>query len=1564
MLPHSLSDDAENQPLLSEESSPIATSTDNNGYWEVNPNRSFGANIPPEWLGNPVMHSLLRLIGFALCLIILLLQLQTGTGTPWIWMVLFSGNVLALIAFVHFSHVPAKSTPPAVLTELQKRAQRKILMHLSIKRVEGLIPSPEAEASLLSILTFSWFDPVMFYGYSNQLELSDVWNLHRTEQMKINMNNYYHLKTLHANIPLINAIGSLNISTMLIQFSLTLVSTVLFFAGPFFLNLIIKSLENPTSSPPGAAYLYVLGILVATVMRITINAQVTLLDSKISMRVESLLAGLIYRKSLRRAPSLALAEDSSNHTAGASIGKIVNLMSADARKVGDWTGEFFTPLITATQIILCVAALVLLLGWSALTGVVFMILLILGGGPLANFVSKQFDAMSIQSDRRGNAMNELLHGIRVIKLFAWENQFEAKIDKLREKDLAQQFITFMSTASTAILWQSAPIITTLVTFASYTKIAGNDLDAATAFTALALFGLLRGPLQQFPDHVVAILDSWVSFTRVRNFLAEEELEDFTNPSMNTANGKLNPSLGFNSANFEWKNAERNTGSKDIKAPTSNSWSSFLSFGKSTLGYQPIATESTAAANELPSPDDSVFRLYDLNIEFMSGQLNVIIGATASGKSSLLLALLGEMRRIQGTRSCSTTRNIGVAYVSQSAWLTNATIRENILFGSPYDPARYKKVIEACALEKDLETLDGGDQTEIGEKGINLSGGQKQRIALARAAYSVSPYVIMDDPLSAVDAPTARHLYDHCILGLLGNRTRILVTNAVGLTVPRADFLVVIQNGRVGTQGTVEGVFHDLKSGVISGPFVEGISDMTDMILTDRRKYFDSHGHRRIPLSNTEPLPDTIVPVANRVEVANDFGRVNNANAAVTHEELAKKAKSKLVEKENMEKGGVDPKVYWFYIAAAGGIPYILLVLFGFSLQQVFNILQNIVIQQWTQSYKTNNAFSVPSLNSWTSPAVNLFQFSSNSGGVSPSSIAAFTFDESPQDREQNNSSFYLTMYALVGLGSLFAGVFRFGTFLMVRIRAARNIHRRLVHRMLRAPLRYFEVTPIGRILNRFTSDLGGIDMFIGLAGGNWLFNVTAIVFVFGTVSYFVPMLLFVIIPIGFVYRAIGLFYIRSSRSLNRIGAVTRSPILSQFTETLNGVSIIRAFQQSERFELEFAHRVDDKNRASYFLAVSNLWLSLRIETVGGMVMFILGIMVIASGISPALAGLCLSLSLNLSDQLINMVRNQSRLEMVMNSVERCMEYLEIEQEAAAIVESNRPASNWPSEGCVSFRDLEMRYSASTPVVLHGISAEIGPREKVGIVGRTGAGKSTMTLALLRIIEPSAGTIVIDGVDIREIGLEDLRSHLTIIPQDPVLFAGTVRYNLDPLGTVPDAELWAALKRAHLVTPSVANDTVSSSSSLRGYHSAGPEDNGDSSGKVKDNEFIITLDTAIAEGGSNLSAGQRQLLCLARALARKSRVIMLDEATASVDTETDSRIQETIRTEFAHCTVLTIAHRLKTVVDYDRVIVLDQGKIVENGSPLELIEKSPVKVFRKMCEESGEFEELVAIAKRK
>ncbi|KAI9327121.1 P-loop containing nucleoside triphosphate hydrolase protein, partial [Zopfochytrium polystomum] len=1333
-------------------------------------------------------------------------------------------------------------------------------------------------ASLYSRLSFSWFSSVMDHGYKNEITLADLWSVNPAENIDSNLQRYYRLRSRHPDASLLYVLYLFNRKTIITQAFLLAGSTAVFFAQPFFLNRILDFLDHrgeQGAAPVWVAYAFVVGMLLTTVIRYALDGQVKLLEKKFGIRNANILSGLIYRKALHRSPQIALEGDER----GASVGKIANLMSVDSNSVGQWVGKIYFPIVTFVQIVLAVAALVYVLGVAALAGVTVLVVLIFSGTPLAGMLRDLWATLKVVTDRRVNAMNEFLQGIKIIKLFAWEKQFEEKINVLREDELKYIFEEKVVAAMNRVLWFSAPLLTTFVTLLTYTVVMGNKLDATVAFTALSLFNLLRGPLQTFPDTLVQLINTWVSYKRIDLFLKEEDLEEFTNPASNKASDSSpSTALGFENASFEC--------------------------------------------------------LTELDGDFPVSKLTVIVGATGAGKSSLLLALLGEMRRTHGRRSCpvdtstplaaasvpSFETSLGVAYVPQVPWLLNATVRDNVLFGKPYDRVRYQRVIDACALVKDLETLDGGDMTEIGEKGINLSGGQKQRISLARAAYSDSPWVLLDDPLSAVDAPTARHIYEHCILDLLATRTRLLVTNAVGLAVPRADYLVLVESGRVVSKGAVEDVLARLAATAAHGSLtVDAASLPADGQLDDGA----------------------------------------TALGGLSPTDMDRKKKAKLVEDEAMATGNVKLSVYYLFYFALGGLPSLSILIAAYAVNVGLTVYMDVIVAQWTRSYEKADP-------------------------TSSSAAVSVDLHQETFAQEENPTSYYLKYYAAFAVLTIATIIIRLVVLALVQQRAGRTIHRGMMRNVLGAPLRFFEVTPLGRIINRFSRDIEAVDFDVGIRFLTELchcssLEILTLLFVVGAITSVVPPLLFLLLPLGYVYARIGMYYIRTSRSLKRINSVTRSPIYSHFGETLTGVSVIRAFHRTNAFAAESCRRFDDSNRASYYLAISSIWASIRMQILSALVMFAASILILISGVDASVAGLCLNLTLQLSQALIILVWNQSWLEMSMNSVERCDEYLNLEQEAPAVIAGSRPPKDWPQEGRISIQNLEMRYSNDTPLVLHGISADIFPREKVGIVGRTGAGKSTLTLALLRIIEPAGGRLIIDGVDIRTLGLYDLRSNLTIIPQDPVLFAGTVRSNLDPFDSLDDATLWNALRRVHLVgnsndaahatatsvaAPDSASEPPSSGADTVSVESGGSDGSNDASAaktRSPRHRFRITLDTAIAEGGSNLSAGQRQLLCLARALARTSKVIVLDEATASVDTETDSRIQDTIRTELSNSTVLTIAHRLKTIVDYDRVIVLDQGRIIENDTPYRLIRQSKVAVFRKMCEETGEFEELVQIA---
>ncbi|KAL2914170.1 Transporter of the ATP-binding cassette (ABC) [Polyrhizophydium stewartii] len=1400
---------------------------------------------------------------------------------------------------------------------------------------------------------FAWFNPMMQLGASRPLAMSDVWQLQRGQQMSHALREYDRAK-LESNAPLLMLLVRGVWSRIVFQLSCQLVSSLLIIGAPSMLKGILDIIESQANGGDvdyRLAYLYAVGLFVLPALRVLVDGQASLSAKKVSVQVYSVLSGLVYRKSLRRpvgsgaaAAAAADAAETKSRAGGtqpedkqaATVGKIVNLIAVDASKISDALPSAYTPFTTLLQIILCTAALLLLLGWPALVGISLMTIIIGSGTPLARLLRNSFKELNSSRDRRTNAMNEFLQGIRIIKFFAWEDKFAEKVLSLRQIEINNSIRAFLYGTSNRVLWYSTPIVVSITTFLSYTKIAGMDLSASLAFTSLALFNMIRLPLQMLPDAIIQLLDAWVSFTRIRDFLEEPELDHLPADSM----------VEVGEEGYDGRDAARASSTK-------------VGFEAAEFSYLTEQEALNATAN-------TVFRLYDADVTFPVGELSVVVGSTGSGKSSLLMALLGEMHRLAGSRYMPQ----GVAFAPQQAWLMNATIRDNITFGQPWDPELYARVVYACALTKDFALLDGGDMTEVGEKGINLSGGQKQRISLARACYNPSPVILLDDPLSAVDAPTASHIFENCILRLLAGRTCILVTNAVSLCLPQTNFLVVVEHGHVLAAGETISVLSSLDRDLEKSAFVESLTAIVPAILRDRAAAQQS------PSAVVDQVPFE----THEVIIASD----------------TKHAAARLIEDEGMSTGRVASTVYYLYYAAAGGAKYYSLLFLGYALNHFFAISQDNWMRVWAQAYAdvihvppqpsallgalaaappVQEALASPFSSTfmtplWSAAAANLTLVQPHT----PAPVAALSAVD---------NDYYIRIYAIIGLLTMIAITARLVLSVYGNAWAGRNLHNQIFERVKRAPMRFFDTTPLGRIMNRFTKDVVACDYEVGIGLGNTMYNVVYTSFVLGTVSLVVPAFLVGLLPIALMYSSVAMFYIKTSRSLKRLDSVSKSPIFSHFAESINGVITIRAFDQRLRFVKENVRRIEIFNRTSYALFVSSQWLSVRIQLLGALVVFASAIAIIYSGINAGFAGLCLSLSLTLNEVLINLVRNLSFLEMSMNSVERINEYLQIDQEAPAVIPDNRPPQNWPHQGAVDIRSLSLKYSPDGPLVLRDLTVSFGAQEKIGVVGRTGAGKSTLTLALFRFIEPTQGSIEIDGIDIGSIGLHDLRSNLTIIPQDPILFSGTVRYNLDPFGVVDDVDLWAALRRAHLIDDGAGRvGETDGSSTLLGGHatSSGIDTSEDETQPLLASpvpridrvasqqsqgaspprqQFSISLDTPVSEGGSNFSQGQRQLLCLARALARRSRVIVLDEATASVDAETDLRIQDTIRTEFADSTVITIAHRLKTVMDYDKILVLDKGSLAQFGAPSDLVRHDGI--FRSMCAETNEIDELIRIA---
>ncbi|KAF6122854.1 ATP binding cassette subfamily C member 1 [Phyllostomus discolor] len=822
----------------------------------------------------------------------------------------------------------------------------------------------------------------------------------------------------------------------------------------------------------------------------------------------------------------------------------------------------------------------------------------------------------------------------------------------------------------------------------------------------------------------------------------------------------------------------------------------------------------------------------------------------------------------------------VAYVPQQAWIQNHSLRENILFGRQLQERYYKAVIEACALLPDLEILPSGDRTEIGEKGVNLSGGQKQRVSLARAVYCDSDVYLFDDPLSAVDAHVGKHIFENVIgpKGMLKNKTRLLVTHGISY-LPQVDVIIVMSGGKISEMGSYQELLAQ------DGAFAEFLRTYSS---TEQEQTEQDDGLAGMsgPGKETRQMENGMVvtdaagkqvqrQLSNSSSYSGDVSRHHNSTAELQKAGANVEDTWKLMEADKAQTGQVKLSVYWEYMKAIG-LFISFLSIFLFLCNHVAALASNYWLSLWTDD-----------------PIVN---------------------------GTQEHTKVRLSVYGALGI-SQGIGVFGYSMALSIGgIIASRRLHLDLLHNVLRSPMSFFERTPSGNLVNRFSKEMDTVDsmipqvikMFMGS-----MFNVigACIIILLAT-----PIAAVIIPPLGLIYFFVQRFYVASSRQLKRLESVSRSPVYSHFNETLLGVSVIRAFAEQERFIHQSDLKVDENQKAYYPSIVANRWLAVRLECVGNCIVLFATLFAVISrhSLSAGLVGLSVSYSLQVTAYLNWLVRMSSEMETNIVAVERLKEYSETEKEAPWRIEEMAPSSTWPEVGGVEFRDYSLRYREDLDMVLKHINITINGGEKVGIVGRTGAGKSSLTLGLFRINESAEGEIIIDNVNIAKIGLHDLRFKITIIPQDPVLFSGSLRMNLDPFSQYSDEEVWTSLELAH----------------LKNFVSGLPD----------------KLNHECAEGGENLSIGQRQLVCLARALLRKTKILVLDEATAAVDLETDDLIQSTIRTQFDDCTVLTIAHRLNTIMDYTRVIVLDKGEIRECGSPSDLLQQRGL--FYSMAKDAG------------
>ncbi|KAH3667094.1 hypothetical protein WICMUC_005441 [Wickerhamomyces mucosus] len=1351
----------------------------------------------------------------------------------------------------------------------------------------------EPITSIFGLITFSWINPMLWKSHYETLKFEDVWELKLDDFSYFVIKDFKKFSQNYSNWKFSTRLIWFFKKFLLLQCIWSITESLILFTPALILRKVLEFVDDKSTATLSLAWFYVLSMFFFKFISVVASGQALFTGRRVCIRLKSIIISEIYSKALRRKTS---QDDKPDNEGGkkveqetnkgdelklddgektsANLGAIINLMAVDAFKISEVCAYIHAIVGSIVMIIIAIALLYNLLGWSALVGA-FSILIL---SPINFLLVKWLGDLQKKTlkftDKRIQKLNETLQSIRIIKFFAWENKFIKEILEIRKFELYYIKLRSIVWTLSAFIWFITPTIVTFISFSIYIFVSKKQLTTPIAFTALSLFNLLRTPLDQLSDMLSFAIQSKVSLDRVEEFLNEEETTKYEQLTEHPNSDKI----GFKNASFSWK---------------------------------------------LNSEVD--FKLKDLNVEFKPKKLNVIIGPTGSGKTSLLMALLGEMTKLNGSIYLPGYKAyeeliIGedgftesVAYCSQSAWLLNDTIKNNIIFGSPFNKTRYQAVVEACGLSRDFEILKAGDQTEIGEKGIALSGGQKQRVSLARALYSNSRTVLLDDCLSAVDSHTALHIYENCISGpLMVNRTVLLVSHNVALTVKSAEFVVIMNNGKIINQGAPEEL-------LLAGAFGDD-----EMIKSSVQSRVNSSVNLQ-SISETNNVSQTLSQKLQKQKlVTNDV--INDEE----EEELENLKKGKLIEEETKSDGVVSKDVYYWFCQLLGGFPVILAIILGFFTTQSITIGQSWWVRKWAQDLNAES-FAINSVmnNTYLKYVIDL-------------QYAVRT--ELSILKESNSSVYYIIIYA--SLGFAYAGIscFRILYVYFVGIVASGRVFELTLDKVMKAKLRFFDSTPIGRIINRFSKDLESVDQDLIPVADGAFGCLVIVVFTLALISSIAPGFLIFAFLISALYFSIGSYYLSSSRELKRYDSITKSPIHQHFSETLVGVSTIRAYGIERRFLIDNINRIDTNNKPFFYMWVANRWLSTRNDLVGALVVLFTGAFILLriDSLDAGLAGIALSYAISFNEAALWVVRLYSQVEMGMNSLERLKEYLDIDEEPADYVPENEPPVNWPDEGRLEVNDLSLRYAPHLPKVIKNVTFNVEPNNKIGIVGRTGAGKSTIITALFRFLDPETGYIKIDNIDITSIGLKNLRQAITIIPQDPTLFTGTIKSNLDPFDRYKDDEIFEALRRVNLITREElqSQEIVSDDENI--------------------NKFL-NLTNEITEGGGNLSQGQRQLMCLARSLLKSPKIMLLDEATASIDYESDAKIQQTIRQEFANSTILTIAHRLRSIIDYDKILVMDSGEVIEFDHPFNLI-SNPKSIFYSMCKDSGELEILKQLSK--
>nr|KAF6340857.1 ATP binding cassette subfamily C member 10 [Myotis myotis] len=1437
---------------------------------------------------------------------------------------------------------------------------------------EGQEPEiAEDGESWLSRFSYAWLAPLLARGARGNLQQpQDVcrlpYRLHPTYLAGVFQAHWQEGAQLWR--ALYGAFGRCYLALGLLK----LVGTMLGFSGPLLLSLLVGFLEEG-QEPLSHGLLYALGLAAGAVLGAVLQNQYGYELRKVTLQARGAVLNILYRKASQLGPRRP------------PVGEALNLLGTDSERLLNFAGSFHEAWGLPLQLAITLYLLHQQVGVAFVGGLILALLLVPVNKVIATRIMASNQEMLQHKDTRVKLMTELLSGMRVIKFFGWEQVLEARVEAWRAQELGRLRVIKYLDAACVYLWAALPVVISIVIFITYVLL-GHQLTATKVFTALALVRMLILPLNNFPWVINGLLEAKVSLDRIQRFL------DLPNH---------NPKVYY---------------SQD--PPTEPS--TVLELHEALFSWDPVGASQETFIRHL---------------EVKKGLLVGIVGKVGCGKSSLLAAIAGELHRLRGRVALwDLSRGFGLA--TQEPWIQFATIRDNILFGKTFDAQLYKEVLEACALSDDLSILPAGDLTEVGEKGVTLSGGQRARIALARAVYQEKELYLLDDPLAAVDADVANHLLHRCILGVLSHTTRLLCTHRTEY-LEKADLVLLLEAGRL----------------VQAGP------------------------------------PSEILPLVQAVpKVWAEDGRESDSATAQsvwspekTKEglEVEEGTSGRLLQEESKKEGAVAFHVYRAYWRAIG-LGLALAILSSLLLMQATRNAADWWLSHWISQLKADKNSSQevsvqtpPDPAGLLSPQLLLF---------SPRGFYTSVF-LLPKAAPNGSSDirFYLTVYATIaGVNSL-CTLLRAVLFAAGTLRAAAILHRRLLCRVLLAPITFFDSTPMGRVLNRFSSDVACVDDSLPFILNILLANAAGLLGLLAVLGAGLPWLLLLLPPLSIIYYRVQRHYRASSRELRRLGSLTLSPLYTHLADTLAGLPVLRACGATDRFEEKNQRLLELNQRCQFASSATMQWLDIRLQLMGAAVVSAIagialvqhqqglanpgttrepsltseacdshplphfprlpspctapqhfhlplrvpvsmcpnspapyfrvedtesqevtfpgdagsgtrtsllisapallppspalcqaprppseplwthstawhlascgpgsaaGIFLLLCGLLsmpavrslrfsrsasvlltkpplvpgvpllPGLVGLSLSYALSLTGLLSGLVSSFTQTETMLVSVERLEEYsCDLPQEPQG--QPGQLGTGWLTQGRVEFQDVVLVYRPGLPNALDGVTFCVQPGEKLGIVGRTGSGKSSLLSVLFRLLEPSSGRVLLDGVDTNQLALAELRSQLAIIPQEPFLFSGTVRENLDPRGLYEDRALWQALEQCHL------SEVIGS---------------------------MGGLDGELGEGGRSLSLGQRQLLCLARALLTDAKILCIDEATASVDQKTDQLLQQTICKRFANKTVLTIAHRLNTILNSDRVLVLQAGRVVELDSPA-VLRNQPHSLFQQLLQSS-------------